>query len=153
CGSHAVLSHFAAAALWGFVRWDDRYPEVTVIGVAHRRQQRIRIHRTQQLDARDGTRHEMIPVTSPARTLVDLASLLGYRPLRRAVRQAQSMRLTSVVQLADALCRAGRKRGVSELRRIIATGPAPTRSELEDVILDLIVRGGLVHPEVNVPLL
>jgi very-short-patch-repair endonuclease len=34
----------------------------------------------------------------------------------------------------------------------VATGPAPTRSELEDVVLELILRGGLEHPQVNVPL-
>ena len=31
----------------------------------------------------------------------------------------------------------------------MATGPAPTRSELEDAVLDLMLRGGLVHPQVN----
>ena len=34
----------------------------------------------------------------------------------------------------------------------MATGPAPTRSELEDVVLDLILRGGFAHPQVNEPL-
>lgn len=36
---------------------------------------------------------------------------------------------------------------------MIATGPAPTRSELEDVVLDLMLRGGLAHPDINVPLI
>src|SRR4051794_30544122 len=30
-GRGAVLSHFSAAALWGFVQWDGRHPEVTVV--------------------------------------------------------------------------------------------------------------------------
>ena len=34
----------------------------------------------------------------------------------------------------------------------MATGPAPTRSELEDVVLDLLLRADLEHPDVNVPL-
>jgi hypothetical protein len=38
------------------------------------------------------------------------------------------------------------------LARILATGPAPTRSVLEDAVLDLMLRGGLAHPDVNVPL-
>ena len=41
----------------------------------------------------------------------------------------------------------------SRLRAILADGPAPTRSELEDVVLDLILRGGLPGPDVNVPLI
>jgi very-short-patch-repair endonuclease len=34
----------------------------------------------------------------------------------------------------------------------VATGQVPTRSELEDAVLELIVRGGLASPDVNVPL-
>lgn len=48
--------------------------------------------------------------------------------------------------------RLGRRRGVATLARILAQGPAPTRSELEDVVLDLIIGGGLERPDVNVPL-
>ncbi len=36
--------------------------------------------------------------------------------------------------------------------RIVATGPAPTRSVLEDAVLDLLLRGGFAYPDVNVPL-
>ena len=46
----------------------------------------------------------------------------------------------------------GPRRGRARLRRIIATGPAPTRSELEDAVLDLLLEGGIAHPDVNVPL-
>jgi very-short-patch-repair endonuclease len=56
-----------------------------------------------------------------------------------------------VRQLAETLARHWRRRGASRLAEIIATGPAPTKSELEDVVLDLILRGGHVHPDVNVP--
>jgi very-short-patch-repair endonuclease len=105
------------------------------------------------LEARDFTHHMGIPVTTPARTLLDLASILPYRPLRRAVRQALSLRLVNVTQLNETLGRSGRRRGVRTLRQILATGPAPTRSELEDVVLDLILRGGLAHPDINRPLL
>jgi very-short-patch-repair endonuclease len=152
CGAGAVLSHFAAAAHLGLVRWDGRQPEVTVVGTGARVRSGIRVHRTMELDSVDIARHERIPVTSPARTLVDLASFLDHRPLRRAVRQAQSLRLVELRLLAEVLGRLGPRRGVSKLVRIMATGPAPTRSELEDVLLDLILAGGLAHPDVNVPL-
>jgi hypothetical protein len=49
--------------------------------------------------------------------------------------------------------RLGPRRGTACLNRILATGPAPTRSELEDVVLDLILDGGLARPDVNEPLL
>lgn len=152
CGPDAVLSHFATAALLGYVRWDGRHPEVTVLRSGTRVHRRIRVHRTQTLDPQDVAWYRGIPITSPARTLIDLAGSLDYRRLRRAVRQAQSLRHVELRQLTEALTRLGPRRGSANLRRILATGPAPTRSELEDVVLDLIVGGGLEHPEVNVPL-
>jgi predicted transcriptional regulator of viral defense system len=152
CGSGAVLSHFAAAALHGFVDWDGRYPEVTVTGRATRRHHGIRVHRTSLLEAIDLTWRSGIPVTSPARTLADMAAATDYLRLRRAVRQALSLKLVTLEELVEVLQRLGRRRGMRKLARIIATGPAPTRSVLEDVVLDLILGAGFAHPDVNVPL-
>jgi very-short-patch-repair endonuclease len=153
CGHGAVLSHRSAAALWGFLDWDDRYPEVTVFGASRNVHHGIRIHRTTALDPHDTTHHKGIPLTSPARTLLDLATILDHRPLRRAVREAQSRQRVNLRQIAEVLGRHHRRRGSARLARIIATGPAPTRSELEDAVLDLILRRGLVRPDVNVPLI
>ena len=150
CGPGAVLSHHSAAALWGFIAWDDRYPEVTVTGGSARRHPGLRVHRTTTLDRDDTTRHRGIPVTSPARTLLDLAAHLSHRPLRSATRRAQSLHRVDLRQLVSILAR--QRPGCARLARIVATGPAPTRSELEDVVLDLILRGGFAHPQVNEPL-
>jgi hypothetical protein len=151
CAPDAVLSHLAAAALLDIARWDGRYPEVTVPGTATRMHSGIRVHRTEVLDPPDVARRDGIPITSPARTLVNLSGALDYRPLRRAVRQAQSLRYVELRDLVEILARLGPRRGVRKLRRILATGPAPTRSELEDMMLDLILDGGLEHPDVNAP--
>jgi hypothetical protein len=142
----------AGAAHLGIVRWDARYPEVTVVGTGARQHPGIRVHRTGVLDQADITTHRGIPITSPARTLVDLASILDQRRLRRAVRQAQSLKLVDLRQLAEVLARLGPRRGATKLAEILASGPAPTRSELEDLVLDLMLAGGLAHPDVNVPL-
>ncbi len=107
CGPTAVLSHHSAAALWGFMPWEERHPEVTVVGAWSRRHPGLRIHRTTRLDLDDRTRHRAIPVTSPARTLLDLAATLDHRPLRAATRRAQSLHRVNVRQLADALARHG----------------------------------------------
>jgi very-short-patch-repair endonuclease len=146
CGPTAVLSHFSAAALYGFLPWDDRSPEIT--SPRSHKHPGIRAHRT-LLDPRDVTRHETIPTTTPARTLHDLSSKLPFQPLRRATRQAHALRLVSTRQLTDVLARARRP---TKLARIVATGLVPTRSELEDAVLDLIAAGGLQPPDVNVPL-
>jgi len=147
CGPNAVLSHFSAAALYDFIRWDDRYPEVTVLGTSKRRHPGILTHRTNTLDR---TRYKGIPVTTPARTLIDLAATFEYRALRRTVRQAQQR--VTIRQIVEVLDRVGPRRGTTKLTRILATGYAPTRSELEDAVLDLIRAGGFQHPHVNVPL-
>ena len=149
CGSGAVLSHVSAAGLWGFIAWDHRHPEVTVTGEWARRHPGLRVHRTTRLHLDDTTRHCGIPVTSPARTLLDLAATLDHRPLRSATRRAQSLHRVNLRQLVAILARHRQRPGSAKLARIVATGPAPTRSELEDAVLDLMLRGGLAHPQVN----
>lgn len=153
CGPGAILSHFSAAAHLGFVRWDDRFPEVTVLGDGTRAHPGIRVHRTCTLDPGDVRRYGGIPMTAPARTLLDLGAVVEYPTLRRAVRQAQSLHRVDIRQLIEILGRLGPRRGSRKLARVVATGPAPTRSELEDAVLDLVLSGGLAHPEVNAPLI
>jgi Protein of unknown function (DUF559) len=100
----------------------------------------------------DTTRHKGIPITTPARTLIDLAATFTYEALRRTVREAQR-RLVTIGQILEALDRLGARRGTANLGKILATGPAPTRSELEDTVLDLLLQGGFAHPDVNVALI
>jgi len=151
CGIRACLSHFAAAALWGFLRWEDRLPDVTVAG-CQRHIDGVRVHRSRALLQRDVLRHESIPVTSPARTLLDLAAVLPRRALRRAARQAQVDRRVSVRQLLEIADRCNGHPGAARLRAAVADGPAPTRSELEDILLDLLDAAGVQRPEINVML-
>jgi very-short-patch-repair endonuclease len=141
CGPTAVLSHFSAATLFGLVAWDGRHPEVTATKA--KTHKGIRVHRTASLDAQDITRRHGIATTTPARTILDLSSMLKFDELRRLVREAQSFKIVTLGEL--------RPRAKGNLARIIATGPAPTRSELEDAVLDLIQKGRLQHPDVNVP--
>ena len=149
CGGGSVLSHYSAGALWGFVEWDDRKPEVTVPGPGSRRHQGIRVHRSTRLGRKDVMTRDGIRVTSPARTLLDLASQLPYKPLRRAVREAMANRRVAIRQIAEALARAGPRRGSRNLASILTDGYAPTDSVLEDIVLDLILAGGYKRPDVG----
>jgi very-short-patch-repair endonuclease len=148
----AVLSHCSAAALWRFLDWDDRTPEVTVIRTGTRICQGVRVHRTSVLEPRDVMQRQGIPVTVPARTLVDLAAVVNYTLLRRALRRGLALRRVSIPHVVAATRRLGPRRGSAKLTRALATA-APTRSELEDVLLDLIVDAGFARPDVNRPLL
>jgi len=153
CGPEAFLSHFAAASIvWKFLASDDRFPEVTICGRSRHFHPGIRVHRSTQLGPEDVTRHRGIPVTTPARTLLDLASVAGPRALRRAVRRAQALHAVNIRQLSEIVTRSPGRRGVARLAQVVASGPALTRSELEDIVFDLFARGGLAPPEVNTPL-
>ncbi|HEX5619285.1 MAG TPA: type IV toxin-antitoxin system AbiEi family antitoxin domain-containing protein [Solirubrobacteraceae bacterium] len=136
CGPTAVLSHYSAATLWGLVDWDDRHPEVTVPGTTTRTHKGIRVHRSRTLRRADVMRRQGVWVTTPARTIRDLSSKLPYKTVRRAARHALSLKLVAPHQLP----------------RPIAAAIAPTRSELEDAVLDLIIEHGLEPPDVNKPL-
>jgi hypothetical protein len=151
CGDGALLSHWSAAMHWGLLPWHERRIDVTVVG-GRRVVEGVRVHRTSTLERPDRRRHDGVPVTSPARTIVDLAGSATPKALRRATREAQGRFLASVPEILRVVERSGRKRGVRALRAIVSTGPAPTRSELEDVVLDLLLTTDLPHPDVNEPL-
>jgi len=154
CGPDAYAGRFAAGELSKrLVVLGDRRPDVLVLGGTTRRHEGIRVHRTARLDPEDVTRIQGIPATTVPRTLVDLAADLTYEQLRRATREAQAQRLIALPQLVATMNRLRPFRGAVNLARIVATGPAPTRSELEDVVLDLMLRAGLKHPDVNVPII
>ena len=152
CGDGAVLCLWSSAVVQNIITWEDRYPDVLVLGQSAPQHPRIKGHRTSYLPAKHVTTVRGIPVTTAARTLLDLAAVMPERRLRRAARQAQFLKLTTIGSLAEVLRGPGPTRGRKKLARIIGEHAAPTQSELEDVVLDLILRAGFIHPLVNAPL-
>jgi very-short-patch-repair endonuclease len=143
CGADAALSHVSAAALWGLRASHDGPVHVTVPGASARGRADLRVHRAEVVEAtvRDGLR-----VTTPARTLRDLAAVLAQHDLDRAVEQALVLRLTTHAALAAAPT----GRGAAALRRALRTDPALTRSEAERRLLGLVRGAGLPAPRANV---
>ncbi|MDP2710569.1 MAG: DUF559 domain-containing protein [Solirubrobacteraceae bacterium] len=153
CGDGAVLGDHSAAAWHGMFTWDGRRPEVIVMHGAGRKLAGIRTRRSTTLDhRRDVWRRDGILVTSPARTLLDLAAVLPRKALRRMARQALAEGRVGIRQLADVVDRSRGHRGAKALRAIVADGYVPTRSELEDRALDALARAGIERPDVNPPL-
>ena len=104
------------------------------------------IHRATLPEADVTTKHG-IHVTTPARTLVDLADVLPRRRLERALDEAAYLRL----DVTDLRPRPGR-RGSGTLAEALVrhhAGATRTRSNLEERMLTLVHRVGLPAPEVN----
>lgn len=131
-GDGAVLSYRSAAALWGLMR--PRWSPVDVTS-GHGRPGRdsIVLHRSPLHDD-ERTVEARIPVTSVARTLLDLAGVLDGDGLRRAFEEADRLKLLSMPELERVCARAGRRKGIPALRHLAAAArePVKTRSPLED---------------------
>jgi len=153
CGDDATLSHWSAGAWWAMVRWDGRDVDVIVRRGAGRGLDGIRPRWSRSLDERDVWRRDHIRVTSPARTALDLAADMTAKALRRMVRQSLAERRVTIRQLNDVLRRSPRHPGAPALRAVVADGHVPTKSELEDLALDLLDAAEIQRPEVNPRLL
>jgi Protein of unknown function (DUF559) len=145
CGPRAALSHVPGGALWEVgLRW-PALMEVTAPG--QRQRKGIRVHRS-PLDRRDVTKHYGIPVTTLARTLLDLAEVLDTPSLTRAVNEARLRRKSTLPDLAELLNRSP-GRATRRLKPFVDRPTGPTRSEFEDAFLAFVHRHGLPVPEMN----
>jgi hypothetical protein len=138
-GPGAVLSHRTAAALWGIRPTARARIEVTV-PVKRRSVGDIQLHHA-RLAADEVTAVDDIPVTTAARTLVDLAAVLRPREVVKAAEQTEILRLP----FPD-LERYRGRRGVKSLPR---DEPPPTRSELEARFIAFLNANDLPRPLVN----
>ncbi len=148
CGAGAALSHSSALCLWGWhTPWDVPF-EVTA--PAQHRRPGIVLHRSKVLTHRDVRRHMGIRVTSPARTVLDVAPRLSALALRKVVREARLSRYMRDAELADVLARFPRHPGAARLAPFVTVATEPTRSEFEDAFIALCERFGLPRPRTNV---
>lgn len=154
CHGRAVLSHRSAAALWDLLPPVDAPVEVTVVrGESGRKRAGLRLHRASMLAERDTSTHQWLPVTSPARTLLDIASCNPERLVERALDAALVVkRIVVGDDLDDVVQRAGTHRGKALLRDLLyhRGGSTLTESEAEERFLDLIRKAGLPTPETQV---
>jgi predicted transcriptional regulator of viral defense system len=118
CGPDAVLSHRSAGQLWGLVPRSAMTPEVTRPGYCRRRRGMV-IHRSvipaDETDIVDG-----IPVTSPHRTILDLAAVLRRRELERALNEAEVRDVTDRLSLPELMELYPRRRGAAILKKLLA---------------------------------
>jgi very-short-patch-repair endonuclease len=105
-----------------------------------------------QLDRAARGRKNGIPVTSPARTLLDYAASARPDELERAIAEASALKLVTDNQIHRALERAPNRPGAAALRAELARegGPRWTRSDAERRMLNLIREARLPRPMTNV---
>jgi Protein of unknown function (DUF559) len=145
----AVLSHLAAAALWDLLPVPAGPIDVTSLRRSVSRDG-VRVHKSGTLRPEEVTRLDGLPVTTVARTLSDLATVLTPHQLERVCHRAEHLRLLDVAQIREVP-----GRPAVALRAALATlergDPDVTRRGLEELFLGLVARHDLPRPLVNTP--
>jgi very-short-patch-repair endonuclease len=150
CGSGAVLSHRDAAVLWDLRQSHSAYIDVTVPSRnGRRRQHGIRLHRTSRLRPEEVTVRDGIPVTTVARTLLDLADVLQKQALKRVIAEAEYLNLFDLTALNAVVENNPGRRG-AKLMAAAGARRHRTRSKLEQRFLGLLERSGVEEPQSGV---
>ena len=148
-GPGAVLSHRDAAALWGILPSNRRLIEVSVPG-KRRAREGLEI-RVASLEPDEITALDGIPVTTVARTLLDLAAVETTSRLERALSEAERRRLADHTPLTELFERHPNAKGIATLRRL-TPDETVTRSELERRFLRFCARHHIPKPQMNTAL-
>jgi very-short-patch-repair endonuclease len=150
CGPEALASHRAAGGLWGILR--PAQPIEVTAPRGRKPRAGIVVHRSRHIDDEDRANIDNIPVTSVARTLVDLADVLPEKHLANAVHEAEVLRLFDLTKIERVLERLPGRKGRHELNRVLSAyrDVQPfTRSRAERLVLEICDEHGLSRPQVN----
>ena len=149
-GDGAVASCLCAARLLG-IGFRTALPEVSIPRGRLHRSHDVRIHTSTDLDLCEIVRRSGIPITDPARTLLDVGRFVGTKALRKAVEEARRLELVTWHDLIVCLAAHARpgRHGVRRMREVIADGArndeiSDTDSEL--MALALLREYGFAEP-------
>jgi very-short-patch-repair endonuclease len=151
-GDRAALGDLAATELWNL---RDARGAITVIAPRQVRISGVRVRRCNRLDPRDVTVRNGIPVTTVARTIVDLAELLTAGQLANVMHEAAYRGLLDLDAVRSTAARlTGRHHAhvLDEAIDLDLAGSAGTKSEKEDAFHALL-RGRMAMPIANVKVL
>lgn len=148
CGHGAVVADGWSTWLWGLEAGPVGAPQVVRTGANREGPAGIRLRRTAWLPDHQVTEHRGVPVTTPARTLLDLAATGSPSRLERALGEALASRLITPAALRGLV--ATSRPGTVQLRRALQDSPGITRSEAERRLARLLRRAELPRPRLNV---
>ena len=139
-GPVTVVSHRAAAALFGLQGVAPGIVEITTTTAKKAPTPRIKLHRVKSFDDIDLSVRHGIRVTSVARTIIDLASVVPPKDLEKALNHALRFRMTSASEVEDRLRSLGSRgrRGADALLRLIADRQSLHQGSASDAEDDFI---------------
>jgi very-short-patch-repair endonuclease len=152
CGDGAVLSHRSAGRLWRLLPLAGEWVDVTCPEAEVERKGIIG-HRSRFRDD-EWLVHDAIPVTSPFRTIFDLAAVLEMRELERAFHEAEVREVRDRVSLPMLLERYPGRRGTRKVQALLESRrPAMiTRNDFEEAFVALVDRYAIRRPRMNADL-
>jgi predicted transcriptional regulator of viral defense system/very-short-patch-repair endonuclease len=148
--SPSVASHLSAGWLWGLLQ--SRPGTLHVTCRRSRHAERPFVTHTADLARADLARRDGIPVTSLARTILDLAVDSRERTVRRFIRRADDDKNFDLRAMEDLLARTKGHRGQAKVRaalEIYDETPVFTRSDIEKRFLEVVREAGLPAPSMN----
>jgi very-short-patch-repair endonuclease len=150
CGDEALGSHRAGGKLWGILRGSQ--PIEVTAARGRKPKKGFILHRSRWIHPEDRALIDNIPVTSLARTLVDLADVLSEERLADAVNEAELRQLFDLKAVERVLERLPGRKGRHKLQRVLSNyrDVQPfTRSRGERLVWATCDRYGLDKPRVN----
>ncbi len=151
CGERAFLSHLTSGALWGLIPDPPKEPNVSLLNGEGWPRIGICVHRVAAVDPRELRRKDGLPLSSPARALIEIAATAAKDELEQGFDQAFARKLVFARELRAVLaCHPG-SRGSARLRALLDEGEnhGMTRSWGERRLRALLRKVGLVQPEAN----
>jgi very-short-patch-repair endonuclease len=156
CGDGAVVSHRTAAELWAMLTASGASDvHVTVLGRNPGERRGIRTHRVRWLPEEEVTIKYGIPLTTPARTICDLAATELLRDVESALTEARIHRLATDRQIQAVIQHAPTRPGAAIIRKLLEqeNDSGYTRSGAERLLRDLLRAANVERPLYNEPVL
>ncbi len=146
----SVASHLSAGWLWGLLRWEPDTVHVTCRSPRTKVRPFV-VHRA-DLTRVDLARRDGIPVTSLARTILDLAVESRQRTVGRFIRMADDAKVFDLRAMEELLDRTRGHKGRAKVLSALETydeSPVVTRSDVEKRFLEAVASAGLPVPSMN----
>lgn len=144
-----ALSHWSVLHLHGLIEAPPDRLHVTVEGTGGRPHAAVRVHRARTLSADDIEIVEGLPVTTPARTVLDASVGASDRQVRRLIREAEYHELIGIGAMADVVRRNPFHPGSPSIRRLDPQTAEARRRQtpIEDRMAELIAGLPIEAPE------